>query len=161
MASRGRKPQPTALKLVTGAGKRPVNDAEPKAPTLVDCDPPDYLGPVAKDEWRRVIRSLIDSKVAGEWDLSALAAYCAAYADFVILQKNIQTLQKNNEMAAYITKTQSGNYIFNPVFAARNAAAKLMKDFAVEFGMTPSARSRIKVDKPEDAQGWERYRTSA
>lgn len=161
MALRGRKPQPSALKLVTGAGKRPVNDAEPQAPAFTDCAPPDYLNDIARDEWRRVIRSLIDSKVAGEWDLSALAAYCAAYADFVVLQKNIQQLQAKNEMAAYITRTQSGNYIFNPVFAARNAAAKLMKEFAVEFGMTPSARSRIKVDKPEDAGGWDRYRTSA
>ena len=52
MATRGRKPTPTAIKELEGnPGKRPMNSAEPrpekKAPPC-----PKWLEPEAKKEWR-------------------------------------------------------------------------------------------------------------
>ena len=58
MATRGRKPKPTAIKRLEGnPGKRPLNIYEPKplkkAPTC-----PDWLDEEAKREWRRLAKTM-------------------------------------------------------------------------------------------------------
>ena len=45
-------------------------------------------------------------------------------------------------------KTTNGNAIQNPLVGTANKAATDMVRFAAEFGMTPSARSRINVTPP-------------
>ena len=56
MATRGRKPLPTALKLLEGdrgKGRRPINAEEPTPPqNNVKC--PNWLMPEAKKEWQLV-----------------------------------------------------------------------------------------------------------
>ena len=58
MATRGRKPKPTALKVLEGnPGKRPMNMNEPVPPKgTVKC--PAWLEPEAKKEWKRLASSL-------------------------------------------------------------------------------------------------------
>lgn len=58
MATRGRKPKPTALKILEGnPGKRPINENEPIPPKgTVKC--PTWLEPEAKKEWKRLAPSL-------------------------------------------------------------------------------------------------------
>ena len=58
MATRGRKPTPTAIKELEGnPGKRPLNEAEPKpAKKAPLC--PKWLEPEAKKEWRRLSKQL-------------------------------------------------------------------------------------------------------
>ena len=53
MATRGRKPTPTAIKELEGnPGKRPLNKNEPK-PTKKAPPCPKWLEPEAKKEWHR------------------------------------------------------------------------------------------------------------
>ena len=55
MASRGRKPKPTAIKKLKGnPGCRPLNIAEPKPTGSPVC--PDWLEDEAKSEWERMGR---------------------------------------------------------------------------------------------------------
>ena len=60
MAMAGRKPKPTALKLLEGdrgKGRRPINEHEPIPPRGgVKCPP--WLLPEAKKEWKRLAASL-------------------------------------------------------------------------------------------------------
>jgi phage terminase small subunit len=49
-------------------------------------------------------------------------------------------------------KTKSGNVIVNPYLGVRNRALDLMRGFLVEFGMTPSSRSRLQV-QPAPSDG--------
>ena len=66
MATRGRKPLPTALKELEGdrgKGRRPLNKDEPTPPQdNVKC--PAWLMPEAKKEWKRLAPSLIAMGVA-------------------------------------------------------------------------------------------------
>ena len=82
MATRGRKPLPTALKVLEGdrgKGRRPLNTDEPMPPQVnVEC--PDWLMPEAQQEWQRLAPSLIAMGVLTEHDLEAFAGYCQAYA---------------------------------------------------------------------------------
>ena len=73
MATRGRKPLPTALKELEGdrgKGRRPLNKDEPTPPQdNVKC--PAWLMPEAKKEWKRLAPSLIAMGVLTEHDMTA------------------------------------------------------------------------------------------
>ena len=80
MATRGRKPKPTALKVLEGnPGKRPLNDREPVPPKgTLKC--PAWLLPEAKKEWKRLAPALEAMGVLTMADLTAFEGYCQAYA---------------------------------------------------------------------------------
>ena len=80
MATRGRKPTPTAVKELEGnPGKRPLNAKEPKpAKKAPSC--PKWLEPEAKKEWRRLAKQMEQIGILTEVDMAAFAGYCQAYA---------------------------------------------------------------------------------
>jgi len=78
-------------------------------------------------------------------DRVALAAYCQAYARWVEAEKGIKK-------SGLIVKTKDGNIIQSPLVGIANTAMKLVHKFLIEFGMTPSSRSRISVDKDNSSQ---------
>ena len=58
MATRGRKPKPTAMKELEGnPGKHPLNTSEPK-PNKKAPACPKWLEPEAKKEWRRLAKQM-------------------------------------------------------------------------------------------------------
>src|SRR3990167_7992754 len=76
----GRKPQPTALKILRGnPGRRPLPTSEPKPPLAIPR-PPSHLDKAAKAEWRRIGRKLLEQGIVTELDGSALGVYCVAYS---------------------------------------------------------------------------------
>ena len=79
MATRGRKPKPTALKLLEGnPGKRPINEHEPVPPKgTVKC--PTWLEPEAKKEWKRLAPSLEAMGVLTQADLTSMQSFCSEF----------------------------------------------------------------------------------
>ena len=75
MATRGRKPTPTAIKELEGnPGKRPLNQNEPKPKkTAPSC--PKWLDKEAKKEWRRLAAKMEQMGVLSEVDMAAFAGY--------------------------------------------------------------------------------------
>ena len=143
MAPRGRKPKPTGLKLVTGnPGKRALNKAEPK-PTSPLGEPPAHLSKDAIGEWDRVSGELASSKIATGLDVAALAAYCQAFGRWAQAERALAKM--SNQADGLIIKTVSGNMIQNPLVGVANKAMADMVRYAAEFGMTPSARSRVEM----------------
>jgi P27 family predicted phage terminase small subunit len=144
---RGRKPKPTHLKLVKGnPGKRPINEREP-VPTNKLPSPPAFLADEAKVEWGRVSEELYRIGVLTDIDRAALAAYCQAYARWAAAEKAINAMAAADLVAGgLLTSTSNGNKIQNPLVGIANKAAADMVRYAAEFGMTPSARSRIKAE---------------
>jgi P27 family predicted phage terminase small subunit len=139
MATRGRKPKPTALKVLEGnPGKRPLNKNEPqpekKAPRC-----PSWLEPEAKKEWKRMAKTLETIGVLTQVDKAAFAGYCQAYARW---KEAEEFLSKHGT----IFKTPSGYIQQVPQVSIAQAYLKVMKDFCSEFGLTPAARTRIQVD---------------
>ena len=142
----GRKPKPTHLKLVTGnPGRRPLNVKEPKVkPQLVE--PPPHLNASARQEWDRVAPGLFHTGVLSGVDRAALAAYCQAYARWVQAETAIQKMAEKDPLTGgLMIKTTNGNAVQNPLVGTANKAAADMVRYAAEFGMTPSARSRIEA----------------
>jgi P27 family predicted phage terminase small subunit len=139
---RGRKPLPTNLKLVRGnPGKRKTNPKEPKPKSGTPACAA-HLNATARGEWKRVSKELRTLGLLTNIDRSALAAYCQTYARWSEAEKGIKE-------TGLVIETKDGNVIQNPLVGIANTALKLMHKFLVEFGMTPSSRSRISVGKEE------------
>ena len=132
----GRKPKPTAVKKLEGnQGKRKLNTKEPvPGKGMPDC--PKWLLPEAKEEWNRLCEKLNQMGVLTEIDRAAFAAYCQSYARWKEAQEHI-----NSEGATY--ETENGMQRPNPYVAICNTEQRLMLSAASEFGLTPSARSKI------------------
>lgn len=142
---RGRKPTPTALKRLAGnPGKRRLPKDEP-TPRKAVPRPPAHLSKEAKTEWQRVIKELETLGLVTLLDRAALAAYCQAYGRWVRAEK---ALAEKGE----IVKSPSGYPIQNPFLAIANKAWDQMMRVLPEFGMTPSARTRVKAEKDEQPQ---------
>ena len=78
MATRGRKPKPTAMKELEGnPGKHPLNTSEPK-PNKKAPACPKWLEPEAKKEWRRLAKQMEAIGILTEVDMAAFAGYCQA-----------------------------------------------------------------------------------
>ena len=142
MAVRGRKPKPTALKILEGnPGKRPLNELEPK-PEKQAPSCPSWLEPEAKKEWRRMAKTLESIGILTEIDKAAFAGYCQAYARW---KEAEMFLTKHGT----IFKTPSGYIQQVPQVSIAETYLRVMKDFTSEFGLTPAARTRIQINTKE------------
>lgn len=143
MTTRGRKPKPTAKKKLEGnPGKRKLNEQEPQ-PVVMIPDPPDHFEGVALDEWTRITLELQTLRLVSNIDRASLVAYCQAWADYV---KACDTVEEEGEV---ITSEKGGLYQ-NPWVSIKNSAMDRMVRISSEFGMTPSSRSRLKVETPTE-----------
>ncbi len=139
----GRRPTPTALKLVKGnPGKRAINKKEPKprakAPTC-----PAHLSVKAKAVWRKLCTLLGKMGVMTEADGLALERLCDCYADILACRELIE-----RDGRTYTTIDQNANTLIknNPAVNQLRAADAQFKSYLVEFGLTPAARSKVNVD---------------
>ncbi|MEG2198100.1 MAG: phage terminase small subunit P27 family [Cellulosilyticaceae bacterium] len=140
MAQAGRKPKPTAVKLLEGnPGKRSLNTNEPKPNTKASkC--PTWLEAEAKKEWRRISKQLEQLGVLTEVDMAAFAGYCQAYARW---KEAEEFITKHGT----IVKTPSGYWQQVPQVSIAQTYLKIMNKFCEQFGLTPSSRTRINVNK--------------
>lgn len=144
MAPRGPKPKPTKLKLLTGTARaHRINPHEP-APDAAAPDPPEHLTDAARQEWDRVVVDLVALGILSDLDRGALAAYCQAYGRWSAAETALARMAARDAMTdGLIVKTKSGNLIQNPLVGAANKAMADMVRYAAEFGLTPSARTRV------------------
>jgi P27 family predicted phage terminase small subunit len=110
---------------------------------------PAELGEDAKKEWRRVARELHQCGLLTTIDRVALAAYCDAYGRWAQATKALAQMAEADPTgrSALLVKTSNGTAVQNPLIGIANKAAADMVRYASEFGMTPSARSRVHVDQ--------------
>jgi P27 family predicted phage terminase small subunit len=137
---------------VTGnPGKRPLPKSEAK-PELEHVSPPPELSDDAKVEWGRVSGALFRCGLLSAIDRAALSAYCQAYGRWMLAERAIARMAASDPVTnGLMVKTKNGNIIQNPLVGVANKAMNDMVRIAAEFGMTPSARSRIDAQPAADA----------
>ena len=157
---RGRKPSPTHLKLVKGnPGKGPINGSEP-IPEATLPSPPAELCEDARIEWERVSAELHRIGVLTTIDRAALAAYCQAYGRWIMAERAIRKMAERDPLTGgLMIKTTNGNAVQNPLVGTANKAMADVVRYAAEFGMTPSARTRIHAETwdGEEPQGFSQF----
>lgn len=155
----GTKPKPTSLKLIEGnRGKRPLNRKEPRIASALPSPPP-HLTADALEEWNRVAVWLHRIGLLSEVDRAGLAAYAQAYGRWAQAERAIAKMaEKDHLTGGLMIRTSNGNAIQNPLVGTANKAAADMMRYAAEFGMTPSARTRITAEAPaQDADPADRF----
>jgi P27 family predicted phage terminase small subunit len=140
----GRKPKPTALKLLEGnPGNRPIPDVPEPRRIAPKC--PSWLSKEAKREWKRIAPELERLGLLTQIDATALAAYCTAYARWREAEEIIakEGMTYENERLGRIAQRPE-------VAIARQMMAQV-RAFCTEFGLTPSARGRMTMpEAPND-----------
>lgn len=109
---------------------------------------PSWLTAEARAEWRRIVPQLEQAGVIAKVDRALLAAYCEAWGEFV---KMVQLIQQQGELI----KTTNGNVIHHPYLSVRNRARQVLLQLAQQFGLSPSARTRIRSHEQEQDSGTE------
>lgn len=148
---RGRKPIPTAMKILTGnPGHRPLPANEPQHDPLSCSDCPPELTAAARTEWDRIAPLLIDRGQVTVVDRAVLAGYCTKYAQW-------QELEAAAVGEPFVLTRKSGSLFVNPIHGMANRALALMLKAAAEIGITPSSRTRVSVRDPARATPLDRF----
>ena len=137
----GRMPTPTAIKVLRGnPGKRALPKGEPR-PATGDRVPsaPRWLSEEARAEWRRLAPRLHAVGLLTEVDGTALGLLCEAFAQYVTAKAVV-------DREGMLLVSEKGNSYQHPAAGLMTQARGELMKWAREFGMTPSARTRIVVD---------------
>ena len=149
--------KPTAMKLLHGSLKQKINKQEPKFSPGAVC--PDWLHPLAKEEWQRIMDNFSDLGLVTAPDQSALAAYCQAYARWVQAEADVEKLGLliNEPIKSRYTGEVTGVRIKkNPAVTVAQQERQAMLTAGRLFGLNPAARSVLAVpeaEKPKKSTG--------
>ncbi len=143
---RGRKPYATAVKEASGAFRKDPqrrNKNEPVAkrgwpevPELVADDP------IAAAYWNRVCQVLDELNILTTADVFLLEQQCLDYSQFRTLWEHVKSGQVSREGA--------NGPVTSPEAKEIHRYLDRINRRMVELGLTPSARSRLKVEKEEE-----------
>jgi P27 family predicted phage terminase small subunit len=141
--TKGRKPKPTALKVLEGTARKDRILKNEMQPARLDGLPlaPDFLTERGREEWHYLCTELHALGMLHRVDLSLIGAYCnelSIYfeAEAILRAKGrIMTLKNPDGTIKYIQQAPH-------VAIARNALKTAMQ-LGSQFGVTPSARTRI------------------
>ena len=154
---RGRKPQPTHLKLVKGnPGRRPMNENEPTPPREEIPAAPAHLTANARPAWERLAPLLHGMGVLTAADVTAFERACECYAEIRHCQTVIETLG-----GTYETRTVANGFMVRarPEVAQLADADRRFRSWVSEFGLTPAARTRIKIEPGKSVDPIDSYFT--
>jgi P27 family predicted phage terminase small subunit len=135
---RGPSPHPTALKLLNGERHRDrINQDEPVPSGRAPIPPPGISAEV-RAVWDAVVAELDVMGLAHSADSDSLHCYCEAVA----MHRKASAILAKSPM---LVKSRYDTWMKNPALQVQRDAAHVIRAFAQEFGLTPSARSTIRA----------------
>ncbi|MBG8552346.1 phage terminase small subunit P27 family [Hymenobacter sp. BT594] len=115
---------------------------------------PDDLPEIGQAEWYRVVKQLTPLGVLNGADLSLLKSYCHHVATMEAAAAQL----KEGGYTTIMTNKGGGSYeIKSPWVTIYNEASDRAAKLGQQFGLTPSARTRISVPAKteEEKDGWD------
>ena len=138
---RGRKPKPTALKLLQGnPGKRKIDTLHEPTPVIGLGEPPAHLDEGAVKLWYKLGPQLVELRTLGESDAELFALMCQAHSRNVWLSSRIDELRKKPRLSG---KQENRLLTYE---SQRSKAGQQFARLASEFGLGAAARTRIKLN---------------
>ncbi len=138
---RGRKPKPTAIKKRAGnPGRHKLNQAEVKPKTTATLKPA-LIDARAKEFSDRLLPELRALGIATDIDLASFELMATHYA---IARLAAETIKREGLIVEY-----EWGKVKHPLLQIWRDNSKSFLQYAIEFGLSPSARSRIHVNEPE------------
>lgn len=150
----GRPKTPTQLALVKGTRKDRINDKEPE-PTAAEIEAPDWLDPMALEEWERLAPDLIAKGVLTAWDVQAFAEWCDAASTVRFAAMRLAEEGHIVEQPVFDRngKETGVRVVTNQWFYIQRTALEVTAKRAARFGLTPAERSGVSVDNGGAAGG--------
>lgn len=143
-------------------------DSEAPEPPIGKPDPPGALNAVARGEWDRMIGRLELSKTISRVDDAALYQYAKLFAETESTERDAEDARQLSKQLKRLAQKLNGSELVDAIGKivelqkiVASTTTKLrqqrmaIRQYLVEFGMTPSSRSRVKVEKvkaPGDSQ---------
>lgn len=143
----GRKPKPTHVKKIQGnPGKRALPQNEPQ-PAAARPNKPKDLGPYASKLWDAAADELENMGVLTRADGPALRMMCETWDRYFEARRIVNAYGS----LTYETASDGGPLIKkNPAVGIMENAERSLRAWFGEFGMTPSARSRVEKALEDD-----------
>src|SRR3954468_3976728 len=142
MGLRGPRPTPSAILKFRGTFRMDRSHNEPKQiKGMPRC--PAWLDPLARSAWKQLLPQLQKMGILSRIDANALVRYCRSWSRWIRAE---QFIEKHGE--CYPLKDGNGKtkcLAAFPQVASANKLGMLLTKLEQEFGMTPSARTRIEV----------------
>jgi hypothetical protein len=133
----GRRPQPTALKVLRGnPGKRPLNAREPQPPAG-EVVKPAQLSSAAGVVWDAIAPACLAMGTLTTADVTAFRTLCELQSTF-----DLNCGRKDGDPANFSAKEE------------RDTAAAL-RPYYEKFGLEPVGRARISIKKDVPVSKWE------
>lgn len=143
----GRPPIPTQLKVLKGTAKPSRTNLDEPQPTRGVPRIPSWLPADARKHWRDIAPLLDDMNVLTQADGAGLALLCDVLAEYVAASKIVKQHGRT-----YTTITETGSAIVRarPEVAMKADAWKRAAQMMMQFGLTPSGRTRLHTGKPAE-----------
>lgn len=124
---------------------------------------PSHLDTLAKNYWRKNIKTLDLSGILKESDLTTFALCCAAYSDYVFwsticrdAKKAIEDLRENppEDIEAQISAQALTQANLEKAQKQKNSQMKTFLDFAKSLGLTAVDRGKIRGEGKKEADAF-------
>lgn len=114
-------------------------------------DPPNYLGTVAKDIWRKIVPFLEATGKVERIDTFLVETYCTNYEIYKLAYENVKENGIQQEMTKPIQAQGSGEILGeqslgfkkNPAVATMKDAVDTLNRIGVQLGLTPKGRQEL------------------
>jgi P27 family predicted phage terminase small subunit len=148
MGLRGPAPMPYELRVLRGSATAKRTSSVKPARSIPTC--PRVLKGESRRVWKRLTAELNAMGLLYGCDLAMLTALAEAWGEFVETSTELNTTGKT-------FTTDKGYVAVHPLVGIKNAAAERVVKISREFGLSPSARTRIQQpeeSKPDDFEGF-------
>ena len=146
---KGRAPKPIALHRAQGTYRKDRHGGTPEPRAAVPTSPT-WLDAEAQEVWVYFSGRLAEVNVLTELDQQALAIYCNAAARLARAEKAIATTGE-------VIKTPAGFAAPNPWIGIAQKSQETMLRYGQELGLSPAARTRLKVSPPIEQSSRNRF----
>lgn len=126
-------------------------------------DPPNYLGTVAKEVWRKIVPFLESTNKIQRIDTFLVETYCTNYEIYKLAYENVKENGIQQEMTKPIQAQGSGEILGeqslgfkkNPAVATMKDAVDTLNKIGVQLGLTPKGRQELMEIASEQADNRE------
>lgn len=145
MSQAGRPPVPSFIKALRGTLQPAARDGEPQPEAALYVPPPRELAdrPYAQEFWEVHLPLLVKNQMISEVDMTAFAAACLAYEAWIHAESELA--KPAAEGGGHVVTTPNGYKIQSPWVSIAAGRRKEFLEYLREFGLTPAARTRIKI----------------
>jgi P27 family predicted phage terminase small subunit len=138
MGQRGPAPKPTALRVLHGDKQSRINHEEPM-PREGRPEPPAWMRKDARAHFDEVVDEMSAMHLATPADVHAIALYSNTLAEYVQASRRLAR--------GVLVKGRDGGLVKNPAAQIVRDHLQMLLRFEREFGLTPSARSGLRVQR--------------